>query len=42
VDGQNHGIVAAVEADGDLIMIAKGPGRALRLSLATLAREFGL
>ncbi len=41
VDGQNHGIVAAVEANGDLIMIAKGPGRVLRLSLAALAREFG-
>jgi hypothetical protein len=41
VDGHNHGIVAAVEADGDLVMIAKGPGRVLRLSLATLAREFG-
>jgi hypothetical protein len=41
VDGQNHGIVAAIEANGDLIMIAKGPGRVLRLSLATLAREFG-
>ena len=41
VDGQNHGIVAAVEADGDLVMIAKGPGRVLRLSLATLAAEFG-
>jgi hypothetical protein len=41
VDGQNHGIVAAVEAGDDLVMIAKGPGRVLRLSLATLAREFG-
>ena len=41
VDGQNHGIVAAVEANGDLVMIAKGPGRVLRLSLAALAAEFG-
>ena len=41
VDGHNHGIVAVVEANGDLVMIAKGPGRVLRLSLATLAAEFG-
>ena len=41
VDGHNHGVVAAVEGNGDLIMIAKGPGRVLRLSLAALAAEFG-
>jgi len=41
VDGQNHGIVAAVETGDDLIMIAKGPGRVLRLSLAALAAGFG-
>lgn len=41
VDGHNHGIVAAIEANGDLVMIAKGPGRILRLSLAALAAEFG-
>ena len=41
VDGVNHGIVAAVEAGGDLVMIAKGPGRILRLPLAELAEEFG-
>jgi hypothetical protein len=41
VDGANHGIVAAVECGGDLLMIAKGPGRILRLSLAALAGEFG-
>jgi sugar lactone lactonase YvrE len=41
VDGVNHGIVAAVEAGGDLVMIAKGPGRVLRLPLADLAKEFG-
>jgi len=35
-DGVNHGIVAAVEFGGDLIMIAKGPGRFLRLPLARL------
>jgi sugar lactone lactonase YvrE len=41
VDGVNHGIVAAIEAGGDLVMIAKGPGRVLRLSLSALAEEFG-
>ena len=42
VDGVNHGIVAAVEFGGDdSSCIAKGPGRLLRLPLATLAREFG-
>ncbi len=38
-DGVNHGIVAAVEVGGDLVMIAKGPGRVLRLPLATLGAE---
>ncbi|WP_431205315.1 hypothetical protein ACQ86E_10460 [Bradyrhizobium betae] len=41
VDGVNHGVVAAVEMGGDLILIAKGPGRVLRLPLAGLAEEFG-
>jgi sugar lactone lactonase YvrE len=41
VDGVNHGIVAAVEAGGGLVMIAKGPRRVLRLPLARLAEEFG-
>jgi hypothetical protein len=41
VDGVNHGIVAAVEHGGDLVMIAKGPRRVLKLSLAGLAEEFG-
>ncbi len=40
VDGENHGIVAAVEFMGDLIMIAKGPGRVLKLPLAAIAKEF--
>lgn len=40
-DGVNHGIVAAVEFGGDLVMIAKGPGRILKLPLAALAEEFG-
>lgn len=41
VDGVNHGVVSAVEAGNDLVLIAKGPGRVLRLSLAALAEEFG-
>ena len=41
VDGVNHGIVSAVEAGDDLVMIAKGPGRVLKLPLASLAEEFG-
>lgn len=36
VDGVNHGIVAALEHDGFLYLIAKGPRRVLRLSLASL------
>jgi sugar lactone lactonase YvrE len=40
VDGVNHGIVAATEMGDDLILIAKGPGRVLRLPLAGLAEEF--
>lgn len=38
-DGVNHGIVAAVESGDDLIMIAKGPGRILKLPLAVLGEE---
>ncbi|WP_191093425.1 hypothetical protein [Bradyrhizobium campsiandrae] len=41
VDGSNHGVVAAVEFGDDLIVIAKGPGRVLALSLASLEKEFG-
>lgn len=40
VDGFNHGIVAATEFGGDLVMIAKGPGRVLKLPLAVLVEEF--
>ena len=40
VDGINHGVVAAIEMGDDLVLIAKGPGRVLRLSLAGLAEEF--
>jgi hypothetical protein len=32
-DGVNHGVVAAVEADGALFALAKGPGRLLRVPL---------
>ena len=38
-DGVNHGIAAAVERDGALYLIAKGPRRLLRLPLAGLAGE---
>lgn len=41
VDGTNHGVVAAVECNNDLVMIAKGPGRILRLSVDALDKEFG-
>ena len=41
VDGVNHGIVSALEFDGHLYMIAKGPRRVLRLPLARIAEEFG-
>jgi hypothetical protein len=40
-DGVNHGVVAAVELGGDLVMIAKGPGRVLKLPLAALGEEIG-
>jgi hypothetical protein len=40
VDGTNHGIVSAIEFNGDLVMVAKGPGRVLKLPIADLAREF--
>ncbi|MET4798525.1 hypothetical protein ABIA96_001084 [Bradyrhizobium sp. LB11.1] len=40
VDGINHGVVAAIEMGGDLVLIAKGPGRVLKLPLAGLAEEF--
>jgi hypothetical protein len=41
VDGVNHGIVSAIELNGDLIMVAKGPGRILKLPIAPLDKEFG-
>jgi hypothetical protein len=33
-DGKHHGIVAAIERNGDLYMLCKGRGRLLRLSIA--------
>jgi hypothetical protein len=33
-DGRHHGIVAAVERDGWLYLLSKGPRRLLRLSIA--------
>ena len=39
VDGINHGIVAAVEANGSLYAIAKGPGRLLRMPLVGIEQE---
>lgn len=39
VDGVNHGIVSSVELNGALYAIAKGPGRLLRLPLATIEQE---
>jgi hypothetical protein len=39
VDGVNHGITAAVEMDGALYALAKGPGRLLRAPLAMIDRE---
>ena len=41
VDGSNHGVVSAIEVGGDLVMVARGPGRVLRLPIAPLDREFG-
>lgn len=39
VDGINHGIVAAAEAGGFLYLLAKGPGRLLRLPLAAVEQD---
>ena len=39
VDGVNHGIVAACEHAGHLYLIAKGPGRVLRLPLQGLDKS---
>jgi len=39
VDGVNHGVVAAVELDGALFAIAKGPSRLLRMPLAGIEQE---
>lgn len=39
VDGLNHGIVAAVEMDGALYALAKGPRRLLRAPLGMIEKE---
>jgi hypothetical protein len=39
VDGVNHGVVAAVEMDGSLFALAKGPGRLLRAPLTMIEQE---
>ena len=39
VDGINHGIVAAVEMNGSLYALAKGPGRLLRMPSAGIEQE---
>ena len=39
VDGVNHGVAAAVEMDGSVFAIAKGPGRLLRVQLAGIEQE---
>jgi hypothetical protein len=39
VDGSHHGVVAAVECDGSLFVLAKGPRRLLRLSVAEIERS---
>jgi hypothetical protein len=38
-DGKHHGVVAAVECQGDLYLLAKGCGRILRLSIDTAERS---
>jgi hypothetical protein len=39
VDGVNHGVAAAVELDGALYALAKGPGRLLRAPLGMIEKE---
>jgi hypothetical protein len=39
VDGVNHGVVAAIEMNGALYALAKGPGRLLRAPLTMIEKE---
>ena len=39
VDGKNHGVTAAVECQGELYVLAKGPKRILKLSIAEMERS---
>ncbi|MFC0243459.1 hypothetical protein [Rhodopseudomonas telluris] len=41
VDGSNHGVVAAVQMADSLYVLAKGPGRLLRLKLSDIQAEAG-
>lgn len=41
-DGQNHGVVAAVECAGHLYLMAQGPQRLLRLSIPDAERSLAL
>lgn len=41
VDGTNHGVVAAVQVADSLYVLAKGPGRLLRVKLSEIAGEAG-
>jgi hypothetical protein len=38
-DGKHHGVVAAVQCDDDLFVLAKGCRRVLRLSVAGVERS---
>jgi len=38
VDGKNHGVVAAVECQGTLLVLAKGRQRILKLTVSELGR----
>lgn len=38
-DGQNHGVVAAVECSGHLYVVSQGPNRLLRLSISDAERN---
>jgi hypothetical protein len=41
-DGQNHGVVAAVECGGHLYLVAQGPRRLLRLSITDIERRLAV
>ena len=41
VDGIHHGVVSAIELAGDLYVLAKGPGRVLKLPIAGIEKGVG-